>query len=130
MMARSIALGVVPMLLVTAAHANSLKQDQQKVRSWSATAHMVAQAWVVHQMPRGYVARTLKAAQEGVRDTARELSAHASAVDARAALRDLATELDASLTAARAAAAHDDRAAMAPVVERLEATSKALARLP
>jgi len=118
------------MLLVTAAHANSLKQDQQKVRSWSATAHMVAQAWVVHQMPRGYVARTLKAAQEGVRDTARELSAHASAVDARAALRDLATELDASLTAARAAAAHDDRAAMAPVVERLEATSKALARLP
>ncbi|WP_339376147.1 hypothetical protein [Calothrix sp. NIES-2098] len=110
-----------------------MTKEIQNVYSWSATAHMVGDAWIHDAVPKKYAQKTLKKAQEEIlkeRDNIVKLQTSQQTIQQHKSLLLSEVLLLANQTEKISTAiAQANRAQVQKSLEELEAESKALNRL-
>ncbi|WP_143845149.1 hypothetical protein [Nostoc sp. T09] len=110
-----------------------LTKEIQNVSSWSATAHMVGDAWIHGAVPKKYAQKTLKKAQEEIlkeRDNIVKLQISQQAIQQHKTVLVSEVLLLANKTEKMSIAiAQTNRAEVQKSLEELEAESKVLNRL-
>ena len=112
----------------TRSPADQLKTELQTVASWTATAHMVGDAWLKGAVPHAYVTKTLVNARETLQEetkTIEELKPEAGA-ELRAQLLDQTRSVGQLVEQMRAAIEKKDNQTLAQLLKQLEAEEQAV----
>jgi|SRR5918911_4977980 uncharacterized protein YPO0396 len=108
----------------TRSPADQLKTELQTVASWTATAHMVGDAWLKGAVPHAYVTKTLVNARETLQEetkTIEELKPEAGAE-----LLDQTRNVGQLVEQMRAAIEKKDNQTLAQLLKQLEAEEQAV----
>jgi hypothetical protein len=110
-----------------------LSDSISTLTSWAATVRLAGEAWVDERVPTPYTRRTFEAAEQGLKEVAKDLpQAEGSTPAARSAALARLRELRRALGEARSAVARKDRAARAAItapLARIAAEERALRSL-
>lgn len=105
--------------------AEQLTKELETVASWTATAHMVGEAWLKQSVPTVYASQTLETVQEEFGKEAETVAKVAPAQDrtkAQTQLRGIEQTVDEMTKAVE----HDDRPTLTQRLQKLSAQEQAL----
>ena len=122
---------VLALACCTRSPADQLKTELQTVASWTATARMVAEAWLKGSVPRAYTAQTLLAAEETLQDEARTIQGQQAdgAAELRVSLLGRTQSIGLVIGQMRAAVESRDDQALARLLKQLAAEEQAIKSL-